>query len=233
MQPFKETNRFSSSAWPELIITKHQDHLLFYYPHLFTTVSNAVYGGGWKNGNHLINWQVPLHYHGKDPHVEIEQKIQEWNYPIKQSIGFQTAALLQFASIHLEAGDQFKMICCVTAGIGNKVRAGKKRKTYPAYQAGTINTFVFVDGKMTPSAMINAIITATEAKSAALQDLKIFDEHGGYATGTTTDATAISVTQSSLYEAIHLYAGSATAIGNSIGCLVYDAVKEALSYHKE
>lgn len=230
MQPFKETSTFRSSLWPELEITKKQYHLLFYHPHPLQTVSSAVYGGGWKDVNYLINWQVPIDYAGKNPTLEVEEQLRHWNYPVQKSLAFQTAAYIDLASIQQVQGDQYKIICCVTAGVGNKARAGKKRKTFPAYQPGTINILLFIDGKMTQSAMVNAIITATEAKSAALQDLMIRDDDGDDATGTTTDAVVIAVSKNSTYEKVHLYSGSATSIGNAIGCLVYDAVKESLSY---
>ena len=36
---------------------------------------------------------------------------------------------------------------------------------------GTINTIVVIEGSLTDAAMVNAVITATEAKAAALQAL--------------------------------------------------------------
>jgi adenosylcobinamide amidohydrolase len=77
--------------------------------------------------------------------------------------------------------------------------------------------------------MVNGIITATEAKAAALQDLGIRDEDGDLATGTTTDAIVLGVSQSQQYPRPHLFAGAATTIGNGIGRLVYDAVYTAVS----
>ena len=81
---------------------------------------------------------------------------------------------------------------------------------------------------MTAAAMVNAVITATEAKAAALQDLGIVDPlHNAAATGTTTDAIVIAVSQSDRYGVRHAYAGSATTIGSAIGKAVYDTVYEA------
>jgi adenosylcobinamide hydrolase len=71
--------------------------------------------------------------------------------------------------------------------------------------------------------MINGIITATEAKAAALQDLHIVDESGEFATGTTTDSVVLTATQNEIYPT-YLFAGAATTIGS----LVYDAICEAV-----
>lgn len=76
--------------------------------------------------------------------------------------------------------------------------------------------------------MVNAIITATEAKTAALQQLGIIEQANGQAaTGTTTDAIVIGVSQAASWNALHAYAGVATTIGCAIGEAVYDTVLEA------
>lgn len=158
----------------------------------------------------------------------MEQKLVEWGYPVDQALGLQTAAYIHTVSIQEMIGDQFRIVCCVTAGVGNSARAGKKRKTFPAYQCSTINIFIFIDSSLTQAAMVNAIITATEAKAAALQDLAILDENGQVATGTTTDAIVIAVSQNDKKYRTHQFAGAATSIGNAIGCLVYDALCEVV-----
>lgn len=227
MQPFRDQSQYPSRVWPELLMVKKDGHLLFKLPKSLSAYSSAVYGGGFQRVSHFVNWQVPLDYASKDPAQLMKQKILGWNYPLQQTIGLQTAAKIHCASIQEEKGDEFRIVACVTAGVGNRERAGKKRMTYSAYQCGTINTFVFIDGKLSQAAMINGIITATEAKAAALQDLQIKVESGEYATGTTTDAIVLAATQNESCPT-HLFAGTATTIGNAIGCLVYEATCEAV-----
>ncbi|MFX3623863.1 MAG: adenosylcobinamide amidohydrolase [Ectobacillus sp.] len=227
MQLFRKNGHYISHIWPELCMYKKDDHLLFLFPTLLETFSSALHGGGKRKASHFVNWQVPLDYSASDPMKLMEQKIAEWKYPVHQAIGLQTAAKIHCASIQETYGDEFRIVCCTTAGVGNRARAGKKRKTYSAYQCGTINTFIFVDGSVAPAAMINGIITATEAKAAALQDLHIVDESGDFATGTTTDSVVLAATQNSVYPT-HLFAGVATTLGNAIGCLVYDTICEAV-----
>ncbi|MFV2050490.1 adenosylcobinamide amidohydrolase [Metabacillus litoralis] len=232
VQPFKNQLHYHSKVWPELSLKRRDDHLIFESTLPLESFSSAVYGGGFQMATHYFNWQVPLRYDSKNPVKQIEEKVNIWGYPKQQTIGLQTAAKIELGSVQEIHGDEFKMVVCVTAGVGNKARAGKKRKTYSAYQYGTINTFIFIDGSLTHSAMINCIITATEAKAAALQDLHIVDEAGEDATGTTTDSVVIAATQDPAYPT-HQFAGTATTIGNSIGCLVYDALTEVVTNWRE
>ncbi|WP_409293933.1 adenosylcobinamide amidohydrolase [Peribacillus sp. SCS-26] len=227
MQPFKKESRYLSKVWPELTLMKKEDHLLFHSEQTLETVSSALYGGGFRKLNYFVNWQVPKHFDCNDPFLAMEQQLDSWGYPLEESAGLQTAAWIHWASIQEEAGDQFKAVCCVTAGVGNRERAGIRRPTYPAYQPGTINTFLFIDGRLTQPAMVNAIMTAAEAKAAAMQDVNILIDTDAAATGTTTDSVVIAASQAEIWP-LHLYAGTATSIGNSIGCLVYDAVCEAV-----
>ena len=67
--------------------------------------------------------------------------------------------------------------------------------------------------------MINAVITATEAKSAALFEL------GHTFTGTNTDAVVVARTGGEYYE----YAGPASEIGSRIWDAVKRGVKESLA----
>lgn len=107
----------------------------------------------------------------------------------------------------------------VTVGLGNKARAGAELPASSLYP-GTINTIIVINGRMTDAAMVNAVITATEAKAAALQDLGI-EAAGKPATGTTTDAVLIAATdRGQMYN----YAGTATSVGYMIGRTVYDAI---------
>ncbi|MFD2875687.1 adenosylcobinamide amidohydrolase [Paenibacillus rhizoplanae] len=117
----------------------------------------------------------------------------------------------------------------MTAAAGNAARAGSQRSVLAAYRPGTINIMLGIDGWLSQSAMVNAVMTATEAKAAALADLGIKDsENGLSATGTTTDAMVVAVSGSRRYAAEHVYAGTATDLGGAIGRLVYSTVTESL-----
>lgn len=228
-QPFHISTVYRSQVWPDFNIQLRDDHIFAEAGTQFQTISSALWGGGMGSIRRFINWKVPLDYSCDQPFECMYRQIVEWGYPAEDTIGLQTAASLENASIQEMNGDQFSMLCCATVGTSNAARAGTPRTAFPAYQAGTINIMIWIDAKLTPAAMINGILTATEAKTAALQDLRVQDERGRIATGTTTDSLVLAVTQSERYDRAHLFAGTATTIGNGIGRLVYRAVYEAFS----
>ncbi|KAI7257737.1 hypothetical protein KC345_g10718 [Hortaea werneckii] len=159
----------------------------------------------------------------------MEDKLQEWGYPLEGCAGLMTAVPLEHAAVAEEDTGSAGIFCCVTAAAGNAARAGSQRSVLAAYRPGTINIMLGIDGWLSPSAMVNAVMTATEAKAAALSDLGIVDaENGLIATGTTTDAIVLAVSGSRRYAAEHVYAGTATDLGGAIGRLVYSAVTESL-----
>ncbi len=84
---------------------------------------------------------------------------------------------------------KMQVTALVTAGVvSNAMRMGEDTGAW--YEPGTINILILTNMKLSPRAMTRAIITATEAKSAALQDLDIRSAYTGktnMATGTGTD----------------------------------------------
>jgi len=93
---------------------------------------------------------------------------------------------------------------------------------------GTINTMVFISQELTPGAMVRAVITATEAKTAVLQELAVNSRYSdGLATGTGTDQIGIA---SKLGGGTPLtIAGKHTKLGELIGKTVHDAIKQTLA----
>ncbi|PIE61457.1 MAG: adenosylcobinamide amidohydrolase [Desulfobacterales bacterium] len=84
---------------------------------------------------------------------------------------------------------EMQVTALVTAGVvSNAMRMGEDTGLW--YEPGTINILILTNMKLSARAMTRAIITATEAKSAALQDLDIRSAYTGktnLATGTGTD----------------------------------------------
>jgi adenosylcobinamide hydrolase len=227
-QPFRSGSHYDSTIWSGVRLLLKEDRIETSTPELVYVLSSAVHPGGFSYANHIVNWKVPLAYQGHDPVRDLILQCEKWGCDPAGTIGLMTAAKLTHASMKEIAGDRFNLLCCTTVGTRNAARAGLPRSTFSAYAAGTINTILLIDGQMTESAMVNAIITATEAKSAALQQLGITEEaNGQLATGTTTDAIVIGVSQAAAWDALHAYAGAATTIGCAIGEAVYETVLEA------
>ncbi|AOZ92145.1 hypothetical protein PNBC_00925 [Paenibacillus crassostreae] len=220
---------YKSLVWEDLMLTRHERHLLLQLPTHVDCLSSAIFGGGMRKIDRIANIYVDRRYDCNDPEKDIEKLFQEWNYPQEYTAGLLTAVQLEHAAVLEENGKDASLFCCTTAGISNGARAGSERTTFPVYQPGTINTMLMIDARMTQAAMVNAVITAVEAKTAALADLGIRDvENGLVATGTTTDAIVVGVSQSTSYPIAHRYCGTATDLGAVIGRLVYGTVRESL-----
>jgi len=120
----------------------------------------------------------------------------------------------------------------VTAGArGNALRTGLDKGWYldgkNLKEHGTVNIIILTNVKLTDGAMARAVITATEAKTAVFQDLKIPSTYtpGVIATGTGTDNVIIV---SGIKSPEITYTGGHSKIGELIGKAVYQAVSQAL-----
>lgn len=114
----------------------------------------------------------------------------------------------------------------VTAGVrGNAVRMAKDVGSY--YEPGTINMIFLSNMRLTPRAMTRAIISATEGKTAALQDLDIRSSYQpltSSATGTGTDNIIVVQGDGQLID----NAGGHSKMGELIARAAYKGVKEAI-----
>ena len=130
---------------------------------------------------------------------------------------------------------EMQVIALVTAGVGgNAVRMGHDTGLYyepehlnPHKKPGTINILLLTNMQLSPRAMTRAIISATEAKSAALQDLDIrssYTSKANPATGTGTDNVLVVEGFGTPIDA----SGGHTKMGELIGRAVYEGVLEAV-----
>ena len=137
-----------------------------------------------------------------------------------------TGADMDNLAIKKEGFREMEVYALVTAGVkSNAVRMSADEGRF--YEPGTINIIILSNMKLSPRAMTRAIISATEAKTAALQDLDIRSSYTPrihQATGTGTDniivveGDGIPVDNS----------GGHTKMGELIARAVYEAVQEAV-----
>src|SRR5439155_1049046 len=80
----------------------------------------------------------------------------------------------------------------VTVGLSNRVAAGST--PIAAWAPSTINAIVIVDGAPEPAALVNAVMTVTEVKTALLADAEVRCDDGRVASGTSTDAVVVAAT---------------------------------------
>ncbi|MDQ5988333.1 MAG: hypothetical protein CSYNP_04093 [Syntrophus sp. SKADARSKE-3] len=141
-----------------------------------------------------------------------------------------TAADMDNLAIATKEYKPFIVTALVTAGAKtNALRTGVDKGIYIEGEEskGTVNIFILTNAKLTDGAMSRAIITITEAKTAAFDDLKTPSSYtqNVQATGTGTDSViVISGTTGSVVT----YTGGHSRIGELIGKAVYEAVIEAL-----
>jgi adenosylcobinamide amidohydrolase len=128
-------------------------------------------------------------------------------------------------------GAQIMVIC--TAGLDiNAARAGEEagfdELTYiPDCHKGTINLFLFADLDLHNGSMARLLITMTEAKTAAIQELNVRSNFSdGLATGSGTDGIVLVCSPDS--EICLSNAGPHSKFGEIVSGLVKEALGEAL-----
>ena len=147
-----------------------------------------------------------------------------------------TGAKMENLALRHEVFGDVEVVAACTAGETNAGRAGDPAEYHEgeggfAKVTGTINIMLFVSRELTPGAMLDAAMTAVEAKAAALQDAEIKSKvSGGIATGTGTDQMAVCAR---LGGRPLTGAGKHTKLGELIGRNVRDAVIDALRRQKE
>ncbi|WP_416148839.1 adenosylcobinamide amidohydrolase [Salipaludibacillus sp. HK11] len=203
-------------------------HLEFEQP--LRTISNSVVGEGIQWLKHFCNFHVNKNYDGGDPIDDMESWMNNWGIPTEMSAGMMTAVQLEDMELHTKNQQNMQIVVMVTAGVGNAVDITNTKMDERISQIGTINTMVFIDAHLTDGALVNACMSATEAKTKALHDLGVIDPFTEtQATGTSTDSLLIGATQ--IGEKTP-YAGSGTAVGKAIGAAVYEATMKATSKSK-
>ncbi len=130
-------------------------------------------------------------------------------------------------SIQRQAFREMTVYALVTAGArSNALRAAKDTGAY--YEPGTINILVMSNMQLTARAMTRAIVAATEAKTAALEDLDIrssYTPEAHKATGTGTDNVIVVQGTGTVID----NTGGHTKMGELISRAVYRGVREALN----
>jgi adenosylcobinamide hydrolase len=184
-----------------------------------TVLSSAVVGGGLCHARHIINMHVADDYDGERPEDDL-RAFARGRHVRDPFVGLMTATWTQYARTGSQSRDGLTVVAVVSIGLANPECAGI---TPPmACRAGTINTVLLIDAALTPAAMVNAVITATEAKTMTLTEWGVRTPDGEPASGTTTDSVVIACTgRGELLE----YAGPATPVG----WLLARAVREAMA----
>ena len=146
--------------------------------------------------------------------------------------GMGTAADMENAAIETLSYQNLTVTAIVTGGIEtNGGRVGDPADFFKPLEkpdkAGTINIMLVLDTDLPPGTLTRALVTCTEAKTAAIQELLEGSKYSnGIATGSGTDTTiVVANSESPLYLE---GAGKHSKLGELIGRVVKEAVKKAL-----
>ena len=192
-----------------------------------TTISSGIYNGGYKKVHAILNVSVPDNYSDKHLHddpINLVYDAQKNLQITTDYIATLTAAKIQNISIVTRQIGDISITAIATAGWRHGESAGEIIES-GHYTRGTINIIVFLNANPTDSCLVSLFLTATEAKTAAMNDYDIRSRYSGdVATGTITDSLSIAVTGQG--EKIEL-GGPASTIGQLVASAVRQTVKEA------
>jgi len=153
-------------------------------------ISSGVTGGGIGAINWWLNAQVNLEYHDPDPQQHAQMIAEELGVAGLRGVGMLTAAEVS----RVESAEVEGVRVWATVGISVPVMAagspGHPVPTSGDWRPGTINTLIVVPQPLSDAALVNLVITATEAKSQALA------EAGVPGTGTASDSVCVAAARS-------------------------------------
>ncbi len=185
-----------------------------------TAISSAMVGGGFARTRNIVNMRV--HDVGLDSRPEDDLRAFASTLGIEEPfVGLMTAARTEHARLVETASGGLTVAAVVSVGLSNRICAGLSAPA--ATGPGTINALVLIDAALTPAALVNAVITASEAKTLVLASLDVRTDDGLPAGGTSTDAVVVACTgRGTQLE----YAGPGTTVGWLIARSVRQAIEQ-------
>jgi len=196
--------------------------LVWRFPSTRAALSSAPVGGGSAAVDWLLNVGVADRYARTDLDDHVRQVAH------RVGLAGTGAGLLTAADVRrvVDAEDG-GVVVDATVGVTKPTWAAGEdgshgRRVGDCWEPGTINVVVQLPVALTPAAAVNAVVTATEAKSQALF------EHGVPGTGTASDAVVVVWPPAVPAEA---FAGPRSAWGARLARAVHAAVRRGLEEH--
>lgn len=198
----------------------------------FTTDLSAVFNNDANPGDGM---EVKMRADTYREHMDILAK-EDLGLDPSSCSGLMTVASMDNAAISTLSYDDFSVTAITTAGVrSNGGRIGDPASWHEKSESsfedttpvGTINILLYIDANLSKEAMASALVSCTEAKVAAMQELLIASRYScGIATGTGTDGTIIISNAESKTRLTN--AGKHSKLGELIGRTVISSIKEAL-----
>ncbi|MEZ7006521.1 adenosylcobinamide amidohydrolase [Streptomyces sp. AD55] len=180
--------------------------------------SSAVLGGGLAERAWVLNAQVAHGYRRTDPAAHLARLARDAGVS-GRGVGLMTAADIRAPGRGHDGGAE----ALATAGVAVRGWAAVPHESPVAVPApGTINIVAAVPVALGDAALVNAVITATEAKVQALLDA------GLDCSGTPTDAVCVAARTPRPGAQVHAFAGPRSEWGARLARAVHRAVLTAL-----
>jgi adenosylcobinamide amidohydrolase len=190
----------------------HLSLLVWRFPEPLLVVTSAPLGGGMGRRDWVINAQVPDTYQRVDPETHLAE-LASGRGLTGPGVGMLTAVDLRQVWRDEDGGAR------VDASVGVTVptwAAAPDEPPGPRAGPGTINIVAMVPERLSRAAMVNAVVTVTEAKAQALWDA------GVPATGTASDAVCVVCPDEGLAQP---FGGPRSQWGARLARAVYRAVR--------
>ncbi len=207
---------------------KTAGHILFLADSPLQATGSCIWNGGAATVHGWLNLKV-----SGDTSVTEAPAVTLQHYARTLGIDTPLAGVMTAASMNslrhaVQGDDAVTLACFVTAGMRNARRAGDAADEH--LQPGTINIALVCNRHFTPAAAIEALLIATEAKTAACYDLNVVSPVSGQmATGTGTDSICLLSALKPGDHASVEYCGKHTRVGEWIGVAAYQATQAAIS----
>ncbi len=185
------------------------------WPEPMRTLSSAPVNGGLVVAQWLVNIGVPVDYSRIDLDAHAAEVADELGL-VGPGTALLTAADVRMAQRAEEAG----VVVDTTVGISKPTWAADPDGGYTPWQPGTINIVIQLDVTLTDAAAVNAVITATEAKTQALIDADV--------PGTGTASDAIVIVMPTTGRSVP-FAGPRSEHGSAIAQAVHRAVADGIA----
>ncbi|WP_298684564.1 adenosylcobinamide amidohydrolase [uncultured Methanomethylovorans sp.] len=204
----------------------------------------------WLNGGYredlecIINNQIPRgvkkgeELEGGDVSAYLSLLAAKLGFDPLKSTGMLTAANMMNVAIVSKGFRGLEVTAIITGGV--EINGGRVGDPASYYQEngshfplnGTINIIIVINADLPEYTMSRVIMTATEAKTAALQELMVPSRYSeGIATGSGTDMIAVVCDMTSPLKLTD--AGKHSKLGELIGKCVIEATKRALEKQSE
>jgi len=204
----------------------------------------------WLNGGYredlecIINNQIPRgvkkgeELEGGDVSAYLSLLAAKLGFDPLKSTGMLTAANMMNVAIVSKGFRGLEVNAIITGGV--EINGGRVGDPASYYQEngshfplnGTINIIIVINADLPEYTMSRVIMTATEAKTAALQELMVPSRYSeGIATGSGTDMIAVVCDMTSPLKLTD--AGKHSKLGELIGKCVIEATKRALEKQSE